>query len=142
MVAISHTYEFRTVVLTICFSEIPYLNIAHGSNLAYRDREMRSVFPLSQCQRNLILLFSRYKPLCESRKNIWTQLRSCFKVNEWCLVDCFHREFRVSTQITSKYAIIASQNKKKFSACGGLSMALRTIFSHSKYLRWFKPCIS
>ena len=39
------------------------------------------------------------------------------KVNKWCLAGCFHREFRVSTQITVRDYCIAKC--KKFSTCGG-----------------------
>ena len=55
------------------------------------------------------------------------------KVNESCLVDCFHSEFRVSTQIMVRGYYIA---KCKKSACDGLLMALWAIFFRdSKYLR-------
>ena len=48
------------------------------------------------------------------------------KVNDLCLVDCFHREFRVSTQImVHDYCIVKC---KKFSACGRFLMALCAIF--------------
>ena len=48
------------------------------------------------------------------------------KVNELCLVDCFHRKFKVSTQImVCNYCIAKCQ---KFSAYDGLLMA-RLIFS-------------
>ena len=36
-------------------------------------------------------------------------------VNEWSLVDCFHRKFMVSTQIMEEKSL-----KLKFSAIGGL----------------------
>ena len=42
------------------------------------------------------------------------------------LVDCFHREFKVSTQIMVHDYCIAKC--KKSSTCGGLLMALWTIF--------------
>ena len=79
---------------------------------------MRSIFPLSRCQRNLILLFSRYKTLCKTRKNTrefhlycWDHVR---KLNEWCSVDCFYREFRFFNQIMVRdYCIVKC---KKFSA--------------------------
>ena len=48
-----------------------------------------------------ILLFSRYKTLCKTQKNTWIPfilLGSCL-LDKWCLVDCFHCEFRVSPQI-------------------------------------------
>ena len=45
------------------------------------------------------------------------------KINEWFLVDCFHCEFRMSTQIiVCDYCITKC---KKFSACGSLLMALQ-----------------
>ena len=47
------------------------------------------------------------------------------KVNEWSLVDCFHREFKVSTQIMVRDYCIAKC--KRFSACDELLMALRAI---------------
>ena len=89
----------------------------------YCNRKTRSIFPLSQCQRNLMLLFSQYKTLhktqircffsfltlklftldfpavrltCQFHLYCWDHV--C-KVNEWWLVDCFHREFRVSIKI-------------------------------------------
>ena len=43
-----------------------------------------------------------------------------------CLVDCFHRKFRVPTQIMVCDYCIAKY--KKFSACDGLLMVLRAIF--------------
>ena len=64
---------------------------------------MWSIFPLSQCQRNLILLFSLYKTLCKTPKIIHEFHLCCWNhvcnVNEWYLLDCFHCKFRVSTQI-------------------------------------------
>ena len=64
---------------------------------------MRSNFPLPRCQTNFILLFLRYNTLCKTRKNTREFHLHCWddvcKVNEWCLVDCFHCEVRVSTQI-------------------------------------------
>ena len=48
------------------------------------------------------------------------------KVNEWCLVDYFHREFRVSTQIMVRDYCIAEC--KKLSACSGHLIALLAIF--------------
>ena len=101
----------------------------------YRDREMRSIFLLSRCQRNLILLFSRYITLCKTRKNtrefhLHYRDYVC-KVNEWCLVDCFHHEFMFSTQIMVRYYCIAKY--KKFSACGGLFIffAIQNIYINS-----------
>ena len=48
------------------------------------------------------------------------------KLNEWCIVNCFHCKFRVSTQImVCDYCITKC---KKFSACGWLLMTFRAIF--------------
>ena len=91
--------------------------IAQGSNQAHRNYKMRSIFPLSRCQKNLILLFSRCKTFCKPRENTYELHLYCwdhvYKVNEWCLVDCFHREFGVSTQIILRHCIA---KYKKFSA--------------------------
>ena len=61
---------------------------------------MRPIFPLSQCQRNLILPFyqlcTKHEITFEFHLYYWDHV--C-KVNEWCLVDYFHCEFRVSTEI-------------------------------------------
>ena len=90
---------------------------------------MRSIFPLLRCQGNLILLFLRCKTLCKTWKNTCEFHLSCWnhvcKLNEWYLIDCFYREFRVSTRI-----IIVKC--RKFSASGRLLMALRAIFSRFK----------
>ena len=52
------------------------------------------------------------------------------KDNDWCLVDCFHCEFRISTQImVHDYSITKC---KTFSTCIMFLMAFRVIFS------WFK----
>ena len=60
---------------------------------------------------------------CEFNLYCWDHV--C-KVNEWCLVDCFHHEFRVSTQIkVPDYCIMKC---KKFSAGGSLLMVLWAIF--------------
>ena len=55
-------------------------------------------------------------------------LESCFEVNEWCLVDYFHREFRVSTQIIVRNYCIPKY--KTFFACGRPFF----FFYNSKYL--------
>ena len=60
---------------------------------------------------------------CEFHLYCWDHV--C-KVNEWCLVDCFHREFRVSTQI--KVCDYYTPKYKHFCACGGLLMVLQAIF--------------
>ena len=61
------------------------------------------------------------KNTCQSHLCCWDHV--C-KVSEWCLVDCFHREFRVSTQrMVRDY-----QNTKTFSVCCGLLMNFRVIF--------------
>ena len=101
----------------------------------YRNREMRSTFPLSRCQ-NLILLFLQYKTLCKMQKKKKTPEFQLFcwnhtcKDNDWCLVDCFHCEFRISTQIMVHDYSIAKC--KTFSTCIMFLMAFRVIFS------WFK----
>ena len=76
---------------------------------------MRSILPLSQSQRNLISLFSQHRTLCKTRKNTrefhlhsWHHV---FKINEWFLVNCFHREFRISTQIMVHDYCIAKLQK-------------------------------
>ena len=98
-----------------------------GSNWAYRDREMRSIFPLSRGQRNLILLFSIQNVVQNMKKHMWILfilLWSCL-YGKWCLVECFHYEFRVSTQIMVRnYSI----TKCKFSTCGGILMAFGSFF--------------
>ena len=104
------------------------------SNQAFRDHEMRSIFPLSRCQRNLMLLFSRYKTLSKTKStrefHVYCWYHIC-KVNECCLVECFHREFRISTQdlYLNDYCIARC---KKFSACEGLLLALWAIFLRFK----------
>ena len=83
---------------------------------------MQSIFALSQFQKNLILLFTdtklgaKHKKTCEFHLCYWDHV--C-QVNEWCLVDCFHCEFKVSTQIIVCNYCTA---KCKFSACGRLLM--------------------
>ena len=48
------------------------------------------------------------------------------KLNEWCIVNCFHHKFRVSTPImVCDYSIAKC---KTFSACGWLLMAFQAIF--------------
>ena len=49
------------------------------------------------------------------------------KDNDWCLVDCFHCEFRISTQIMVHDYSIAKC--KTFSTCIMFLMAFRVIFS-------------
>ena len=87
---------------------------------------MTSNFPLSCFQRNLIAPFSRYRTLCETRKNTCEFLLYCWdhvlKVNEWCFGDYFHREFSVSSQIMVCDYYIAKC--KTFSACGELLIAI------------------
>ena len=64
---------------------------------------MQSTFPLSRCQRNFILLFLRHKTLCKTWQNTRKFNLYCWdhvcKVNEWCLMNCFHCKFSISTQI-------------------------------------------
>ena len=70
-----------------------------GFKLGLSQSRSAIYFPLLWCQRNLILLFSRYKTLYITRENTRELHLYCWdhvcKVNEWCSVDCFHREFRV-----------------------------------------------
>ena len=98
---------------------------------------MRSFFPLLQCQKNLILLFLRYKTLYRTHTHTHTHTQNirefhlyCWdhvcKVNGWCLVDCFHCGFKVSIQIMVRDYCIAKC--KKFSTCSRLVMALWAIF--------------
>ena len=110
------------------------MKISTGFKLAYCNREMQSIFLLSLCQRNLILLCSQYKTLGKTWKNTREFHLSCWDhvgtVNKWCLVDCFHCKLRVSTQImVSDYCIVKC---KKFSTCGRLLMALVPIFLRFK----------
>ena len=90
---------------------------------------MRSIFSLRQCQRNLVLLFSRYKTLSKTQINTRVFHLYCWnhvcKVIYWSLVDCFRREYRVSTQIKVRDCCMAIC--KSFSVCGVLLMALRPI---------------
>ena len=81
---------------------------------------MHSIFPLLRCQRNLK---KTWKNTCAFHLYCSDHVR---KVNEWCLVDCFHSRCRVLTQIMVHNYCIAKC--KKFSACGKLLMALHTIF--------------
>ena len=56
---------------------------------------MRSIFPLSRFQRNLIFrdtkLCAKHKKTSEFHLYCWVHV--CYE-NEWWLVDCFHRESR------------------------------------------------
>ena len=57
---------------------------------------MQSIFPILQCQRNLILLYLGYKTLCETQKRhvnyiiLLGSCKWCWDQGEWCLVDPFH----------------------------------------------------
>ena len=93
---------------------------------------MRSIFPLRQRKRNLILQFSWYKTLgkrhrstCEFHLYYWDQV---FKVNEWCLMNCFHHESRVSNQIVT---LLLPREMQTFSACGSLSFTIQNIYVNS-----------
>ena len=87
-------------------------------------------FHYRDATKNLILLFSRYRTLCKHKKNAREFHLYCWnhvcKVSEWCLVDFFHCEVKVSTQILVHDICIAKY--KKFSAYGGVPMALWAIF--------------
>ena len=68
-------------------------------------------------------LCAKLEKTCETHLYCWDYV--C-KVNKWCLVDCFHREFRVSIQIMARDWCIAKC--QTFSVCGRLLMALQAIF--------------
>ena len=72
------------------------------------------------------------KLFTKMKKDLWIVfifLRSCFcKVNDWCLVVCFHREFRVTTQIMHKVFCL----HQAFNELSG------HFFCGSKYLSSFK----
>ena len=68
-------------------------------------------------------LCAKREKTCETHLYCWDYV--C-KVNKWCLVDCFHREFRVSIQIMARDSCIAKC--QIFSVCGRLLMALQAIF--------------
>ena len=74
-------------------------------------------FSIIAMPKKLILLFSRCKTFCKPRENTYELHLYCwdhvYKVNEWCLVDCFHRECGVSTQVILRHCIA---KYKKFSA--------------------------
>ena len=55
--------------MTLCNLSEWWLCDNHGSNYLYCDCEMRSIFSLLQCQKNLILLFLQYETLCKTQKN-------------------------------------------------------------------------
>ena len=76
---------------------------------------MRSNFPLLRCPRKsyftiFVIHDFMQNTIREFHLYCWDHI--C-KVNEWCLVDCFHREFRVST-----YAIIVQSNLYKATTLG------------------------
>ena len=68
-------------------------------------------------------LCAKLEKTCETHLYCWDYV--C-KVNKWCLVDCFHREFRVSIQIMARDSCIAKC--QTFLVCGRLLMALQVIF--------------
>ena len=68
-------------------------------------------------------LCAKLEKTCETHLYCWDYV--C-KVNKWCLVDCFHREFRVAIQIMARDCCIAKC--QTFSVCGRLLMALQAIF--------------
>ena len=67
------------------------------------------------------------KNTCELNLYCWDHV--C-EVNEWCLIDCFHRKFTAPNQIMVHDYCIAKC--KKLSAYGGYLMAPRDIFSQFK----------
>ena len=59
--------------------------------------------------------------LVQNMKNSWINLDHVCKANEWCLVDCFHRKFRIFTEIMVHYYY--NMKCKTFSTCDELLMA-------------------
>ena len=94
---------------------------------------MRSIFPLSRWQRNLILLFLLYQTFCKIWKHKWVSFilfRSCLQ-GKWIVF--------ISTQIMVHDYCIAKY--KKFSNWGGLLMtpratilAIKNIYENWKLL--------
>ena len=92
---------------------------------------MRSIFfSIIVMPKKSHFIFSQYKTLFKTRiktrefhLNCWDHV--C-KVNEWCLVYCFYRKFRVSTRTMVRDYCIAKW--KTFSTCGGHLMAHWAIF--------------
>ena len=82
------------------------------------------------CDTKEISFYSfRYTKLCAKHEKTGEFHLHCWdyvcKVNEWCLVDCFHHQLRVCTQImVCGYCIAKS---KKFSSRSGLLMSLWAI---------------
>ena len=62
---------------------------------------MLSIFPIIAISKKSHFILLRHKIVCKTQKtrefHLYCWNHVC-KVNEWCLVDCLHHEFRVSTQ--------------------------------------------
>ena len=71
---------------------------------------------------SVINLCAKHEKTCEFHSYCWDHV--C-QVNEWCLVECFHHKFRVSTQIMVHNYCITKY--KMFSTC-------------DRPLNPFKPC--
>ena len=67
----------------------------------------------------------------KTQKHLWIHLYywdQVFKVNEWCLMNCFHRESSVSNQIVT---LLLPREMQTFSACGSLSFTIQNIYVNS-----------
>ena len=95
-------------------------NAIYFSTIAMPKKSHFNIFAIQNFAQNT-------KKMSEFHLYCWDHV--C-KVNEWCLVDCFHHELRVSTQIMVRNYCITKC--KKFSSCGGFLMVLGAIFSRSK----------
>ena len=84
-----YSVQIKRIAITKCDLFFHYHNVKEISFYYFRD--------------------TKYEKTGEFHLYCWDHV--C-KVNELCLVDCFHREFRASTQIM--VCAIASQNTKRF----------------------------
>ena len=112
-----------------------------------------SLFFLYRNAKEIPFYYFRNTKLCKTRKNTCEFHLYCWdhvcKVNEWCLLHCFHHKFMVSTKI--KVHDYCSTKCKKFSTCGRFWMARLKIFTLSRtlvikdrrrHLRFFKNIIT
>ena len=88
--------------------------------------------------KEISLLFLQYKPLCRICKNTCEFHLYCWdhvcKVNEWCLGDCFHVEFRASSQALLHNYCIRKCKKLCLSVPGFLWPFEPFFFAFLKYL--------
>ena len=124
------------------WQNIHYIIIVCGSYVIYMVRIKQ--IAIAKCDlflhyrnaKEIILLSSRYKTLCKTRKNTREFHLYCCdhvcKVNEWYSVHCFHREFRVSTRIIVRDYCIAKC--KKFPVCGFYFPSVPS----GHFFSWFK----